>query len=171
MLLEIGTSRLSSVKMKFCKTSQTSRKISKTEFLFVKLSHQAYNCTKKDTITGVFLWIYFFIFTFLFHERCFVKKKMFLKIAHISHTCAGAIFNKIAAFLKNTFFEEHLWTTACKKINIFFIVKVLLLRTIKPLNSNGNKKKKHMRKFDVRSHVTQELQDIGVYFNIFAVWI
>ena len=42
-----------------------------------------------------------------------------------------------------------------------FMIKVLFLRRIKLLN-NVNKKKKHLRKFDVRSHVTQELLVIGV---------
>ena len=44
-----------------------------------------------------------------------------------------------------------------KKTNICLIVKALLLRRIKILNSNANKKKKYMQKFDIRSHVTQEL--------------
>ena len=42
-----------------------------------------------------------------------------------------------------------------------FMIKVLFLRRIKLLN-NVNKKKKHLRKFDARSHVTQELLVIGV---------
>ena len=44
-----------------------------------------------------------------------------------------------------------------KKTNICLIVKALLLRRIKILNSNANKKKKYVQKFDARSHVTQEL--------------
>ena len=44
-----------------------------------------------------------------------------------------------------------------KKTNICLIVKALLLRRIKILNSNANKKKKYVQIFDVRSHVTQEL--------------
>ena len=35
-----------------------------------------------------------------------------------------------------------------------------LLRKIKLFNNNVNKKKKHARKFDVRSHVIQELREI-----------
>ena len=48
--------QLSSVKMKFCKTSQISQKPSEMEFLFCKIvSPQGCNCTKKDSITGIFL--------------------------------------------------------------------------------------------------------------------
>ena len=48
------------------------------------------------------------------------------------------------------------------------LVKILLLCRINLLNS-VNKKKKHVRKFDVRSHMTQKLPEIGVYFNILAM--
>ena len=36
---------------------------------------------------------------------------------------------------------------------------------------NVMKKKKHVQKFDVRSHVTQELKETGVHFNISAMRI
>ena len=42
------------------------------------------------------------------------------------------------------------------------MVKVILLRRIKDLSNNINKKEKHVLKFGVRSHVAQELQEIGV---------
>ena len=42
---------------------------------------------------------------------------------------------------------------------------------MKLFNSSINKKKKHVQKFDVRSHVTQELVEVGVYFNISAIRI
>ena len=42
------------------------------------------------------------------------------------------------------------------------IQKVLLLRRTKLLSSNVNKKKKQVQKFDVRTHVTQKLFEIGV---------
>ena len=49
-----------------------------------------------------------------------------------------------------------------EKIDICLIVKVFLLRRIKLLNSNVNKKKKHAWKFDVRCHANQELLEIDV---------
>ena len=42
------------------------------------------------------------------------------------------------------------------------MVKVPLLRRIKLLGNNVNKKEKHVPLFDVRSHVIQELQVVGV---------
>ena len=90
MLLELeAVAQLSSVQMRFCKTSQISQKTYKMESLLRKtvrltVSPQACNCTKMDTITSVFLWIcslwlYFFIFVFVQkyksnHRRCSVKK-------------------------------------------------------------------------------------------------
>ena len=63
----------SSIKVRFCKTPQISQKESKMESLFRKtVIPQAYNCTKKDTITGVFLYLceyIFSFFTFLFQKR------------------------------------------------------------------------------------------------------
>ena len=70
---------------------------------------------------------------------------------------------------KDTITGFFLWIYLCEyisfifyffvsdKIDICLIVKVLLLRRIKVLNKNLNKIKNHVRKFDVRSHVTQEL--------------
>ena len=43
-----------------------------------------------------------------------------------------------------------------------------ILCRINLLNS-VNQKTKHVRKFDVRSHMTQKLPEIGVYFNILAM--
>ena len=89
----------SSVKMRFCKTSKILQKASKTESLFRKtVSSQACNCTKKDTITGVFLWnIYvniFFHFHFFFgndksSHRRFLWKKVILKILQINRKHLG----------------------------------------------------------------------------------
>ena len=47
-------------------------------------------------------------------------------------------------------------------------ILVYLLHRIKLLYNNVNKEKKHVRKPNVRSHVTQELYEIGVYFKISA---
>ena len=85
-------------------------------------------------------------------------KKHFLKnLANFTgkHLCWSLFLMKLQVF-KNTYFEKHLWTTASKKTNICLIVEVLLLRRIKLLNSNVNKKKNHVRKFDVRSHMTRD---------------
>ena len=80
-------------------------------------------------------------------------KKVFLKIEQYftrKHLCWSLFLIKLQVF-KNTYFEKHLWTTACKNINIclkfFYFVEY----------TNVNKEKKHVRKFNVRSHVTQEL--------------
>ena len=57
---------------------------------------------------------------------------------------------------KNTYFEEHLWATACERIRMFNSQSSLTSYS-KILNGNVNKKKKkHVREFDVRSPVTQE---------------
>lgn len=58
-----------------------------------------------------------------------------------------------------------------EKNNVCLIIKVLLLRRIKLFNNNLNKKEKHMRKFDVRSNLTQELKEIDFYFNIFTMQV
>ena len=39
------------------------------------------------------------------------------------------------------------------------------------LKSDVIKKKKHLQKFNARNHVTQELQEIGVWFNMSAMQI
>ena len=107
MLLELeAVAQLSSVQMRFCKTSQISQKTYKMESLLRKtvlltVSPQACNCTKMDTITSVFLWIcslwlYFFIFIFVQkyksnHRRCSVKK-MFQNISQISKDHVGVSF-------------------------------------------------------------------------------
>ena len=68
----------SSVKMRFCRTSQMSQKTSKMEPLFRKtVSSQACSCTKKDTVAGDsafsceynFCEYIFSFFTFLFQKR------------------------------------------------------------------------------------------------------
>ena len=48
-------------------------------------------------------------------------KKVFLKISQILRetSCVGVFFDKVAGFcepFKNTYFEEHLWTTASNKV-------------------------------------------------------
>ena len=108
------------------------------------------------------MWIYFFIFTFLFQKRKiqppekFCEKRCSLKFCKFYRKTPVlvSLFKIKLQVFKNTYFEELLWTTASKKIGICSIVKVLLLRRIKLLNSSVNKKKKHVQKFDVRSHVT-----------------
>ena len=107
--------QLSSVKTRFCETSQISEKTSKMVFLFCKtVSSQACNCyTKKDTITGVFLWIYLceYIFSFLLlcfrknrssHRRCSVKKGVLKSFADFTrkHLC-GSLFLIIAGLACN----------------------------------------------------------------------
>ena len=76
------------------------------------------------------------------------------------HLCWSLLLINLQVF-KKSYVEEHLRTTVCRKINICLIVKIILLRRIKILNSSVNKEKKHLRKFDVGSHVTQELWEIG----------
>ena len=69
-----------------------------------------------------------------------------------------------AAVLKRTLSTEVFifFFFVSEKIDICLIAKVLLLRRIRLLNSNVNKKKKHVWKFDVRRHVKQELLEIDV---------
>ena len=161
-----AVAQLSSVKMRFCKTSQISQKTSKMVSLFRKtVNSQACNCyIKKDTVTGVFLWIYYIYVNIFFHFYFFVSKKtkaaigdilwkkMFLKISQISqeNACVAVSFFLIKLLLKSlwklrnfksTYFEEHLWATVSKRINTCLIVKVLFLRRIKLLNNNANQKK------------------------------
>ena len=50
--------------------------------------------------------------------------------------------------------------------NVNFLAKSLMV-----LKSDVIKKKKHVQKFNVRNHVTQELQEIGVWFNMSAMQI
>ena len=136
-----AVAQLSSVKLRFCETSQISQNTSKMEFLFCKyVSPQACNSNKKETVIGVFLWIYlceyalsFYFFCFRkdksSHWRCSVKKGVLKNCANSTgkHLCWSLFLIKLQVF-KNTYFEEHLWTTACKKINICLIVKVLFPR-------------------------------------------
>ena len=121
------------------------------ESLFCKtITTEACNRTKFDTITGVFQWIYSceYSFSFLLFLKTKVAsrdvpwKKVFLKTLQIYRKTLAleSLFNKIAGF-RNKYFEEHLWRTASKNINIFLTVRVPLLRRIKLLNSNVNKKK------------------------------
>ena len=95
--------------MRFSITSEISQKAS-WFFLFFKTVSFFQACnyyTKFSTITGIFLWIYWweYIFSFLFfcfinnkssHRRC-LSKKIFLKISQISqkNTCVGVFFNKV----------------------------------------------------------------------------
>ena len=59
----------------------------------------------------------------------------------------------------------HLTGPAHLHMNIPKIL-VYLLHRIKLSYNNVKQGKKHVRKFNARSHVTQELYEIGVYFNI-----
>ena len=72
-----AAAQLPPVKMRFCKASQISQKTSKIISLFRKaVTSQPCNCyTKKDTITGVFLWIYLCEYNFSFLLFCFRKNK------------------------------------------------------------------------------------------------
>ena len=65
-------------------------------------------------------------------------------------------------FFKNTYFEERLRTTASNQ-SLFDI-------QIKLFNSNGNKKKKHMRYLTSKSCDTR-IVGVGVYFNVSAMRI
>ena len=114
--------QLSSVKLRFCKTLQILQNTSKMESLFCKtVSPQACNCTKKSTITGVFLWIYLRenIFSFLLfcfrkdkrsHRRCSVKKGVLKNCENFTeNTCVGVSF-----LIK--FFSRFLRTQISKNI-------------------------------------------------------
>ena len=69
--------QLSSIKMRFCKTSQISQKTFTVESLFRKpVRPQACNSTKKNTIAGVFLWIYLCKYIFSFSLFFFQKRQM-----------------------------------------------------------------------------------------------
>ena len=121
-----AVAQLSSVKMRFCKTSKSSQKASNMESILRKIvSSQDCNCTKKDTITGVFLWICScgYIFSFLLfcfrkdkssHQRRSVKEgipKSFVNLTG-KHLCWSLFLIKLQVF-KKTFFEEHIfWRTS-----------------------------------------------------------
>ena len=99
-----AVAQLSSVKLKFYKTSQISQKKSNMESLIRKtVSPEACNFTKKDTISGVFLLMYLCecIFSLLLffrkdksnHRRCFVKKDVRKNFENLQEsTCAGLFF-------------------------------------------------------------------------------
>ena len=78
-----AVTQLSSAKMRFSKTSHISQKTSDLKSLFRKIvSSQGWNCTKKGHHhwyfpVNMFMWIYFFIFTFLFQKRQKQPPKMF----------------------------------------------------------------------------------------------
>ena len=137
-----AVAQLSSVKLRLCETSQMSQNTSKMEFLFCKyVSPHACNSNKKETVIGIFLWIYLceYVLSFYFfcfrkdksssHWRCSVKKGVLKNCADFTgkHLCWSLFLIKLQVF-KYTYFEEHLWTTACKKINICLIVKVIFPR-------------------------------------------
>ena len=115
------------------------------------------------------MWIFLFIFTFLLQKsrRCSVKKCFLKNVANFTgkYLCWSLFLIKLQVF-KNTYFEEHLWTTACKNINICLLFKVLFLCRIKILNSNGNKKKKHVRKCDVNLMGTRIVGDRRLFYHI-----
>ena len=117
-----AVAQLSSVKLRFCKTSQILQNTSNMESLFCKtVSPQACNCTKKSTITGVFLWIYLFENIFLFllfcfrkdkssHRRCSVKKGVLKNCENFTGKhCVGVPF-----LIK--FFSRFLTTHISKNI-------------------------------------------------------
>ena len=147
-----AVAQLPSVKLRFCKTSQIPQSTAKIESLFCKsVSPQTCNSTKKDTIIGVFLWIFLCEYIFLFllfcfkkdkssHRRCSVKRGVIKNCANFTgkHLCWSLFLIKLQVFENNYFEAQHLWTTACKKVSICLIVKILLLRRIKILNSNVN---------------------------------
>ena len=119
----------------FCKTEVLQKfrkfykKVSVTELLLNKtvsihaLSPQTYNCTSKDTITVVFLWMYVkiffhcfishkYVFTDILQNRCSWK---FRKIPRKSALpdCLDSdtdVFLRIFWNLRNAFFID-LWTT------------------------------------------------------------
>ena len=149
-----AVAQLSSAKMTFCKTSQILQKTFNIEsFLRKTVNSQACNCTKKGTITGAFLWMYLWEYIFSFLPFCFRENKSSHRNVLWKKKCScwSYFLIKLQAFC------EYLGTIASKKIDICLTIKVLLLRRINLLNNNVNKKKKHVRKFYVRSHVTQEL--------------
>ena len=117
------------------------------ESLFPKIvTPEACNRTKYDAITGVYSWEYSFSFLLFLKKKAATGevpwKKLFLKILKFTGKhLRWSLFLKKTAGFKNTYFEEHLWTTASKNINICLTVKVLVLRGIKLLNINVNKKK------------------------------
>ena len=74
---------------------------------------------------NIFVWIYIFIFPFLFQKRqkkppeMFCEKGVLKNCANFTekHLFCSLFLIKLQDFKKN-YFEEHLWTTACKNINI-----------------------------------------------------
>ena len=107
------------------------------------LSPQRYNCTSKDTITGIFMWIYLCknIFSLLhFTQVCVHRcstKYMFFKnstkctgnclyqtLLTLSQMCSWEYFE----IFRNTFFIEHLRTTASDFISIFLLFKMFLFQ-------------------------------------------
>ena len=150
---ETVAAQLSSVKLRFCKTSQISQKTSRMEFLLREtISSQACNCTKKwhyhwHFPANIFMWIHFLICTCSFRKdksnnwRGSVKKCILKNFANftVKRLCWSLFLVKLQVF-KNTYFEEHLWMTASKKIDICLIVKVISHRRAKLLNSDVNKK-------------------------------
>ena len=150
--------QLSSVKLRFCKTSNISQKHLRWSPLFRKIvSPQGCNCTKEDTITGVFLWICSCecIFSFLLffrkdkssHRRFSVKKRVPKSFENFT----GKTPVLEGRFFKNTYFEERLWTTASNQC-LFDI-------QIKLFNNNVNKKKKHVRYLTSKSCDTRTVGD------------
>ena len=90
------------------------------------LSPHSYNCTSKDTITGGFLWIYLSKHSLIALFRANMRLQMFYKIDipensakftgnHLYQTLLTPpqiFFLEFFEYFRNSFFTEHLWTTA-----------------------------------------------------------
>ena len=147
-----AVAQLSSIKSRLCKTSQISQNTSKMESLFCKtVSPQTCNSTKKDTIVFLRIYLYEHIFSFFLfcfrkdkscHRNIFCEIRVLKKCANFTgkHLCWSVLLMKLQVF-KNTYFEEHLWATACERIRMFNSQSSLTSYS-KILNGNVNKKKK-----------------------------
>ena len=122
-----AAAQLSSVKMRICKTSQISQKEPKMGTLFVKLRALKPATVLKRTLSlalsceYIYVNIFFHFLRFCFrrdkssHRRCSVKKGVLINFTG-KNLCWCLFLTKLQIF-KNTYFEEHLWATASKKIN------------------------------------------------------
>ena len=112
-----AVAQFSSVKMRFCKTSQISQKTYKMESLFVKLQAVKAATVRKSTSSLAFSCEYvhvkiFFHFYFFVSEKTkaatghVLWRKMFHKFCkfHRKHLCWSLFLMKLQVF-KNTYFE------------------------------------------------------------------
>ena len=121
------------------------KKVSAIESLLNKtLSPHKYNCSSKDIITGVFLWIYlseniFSLLHFTENVRTFLtlrmRSRMFYKIDVFENSAKftgnrlyQTVLTPAKSFsweffenFRNTFFMEHLWATA-SYFNLIFLL-------------------------------------------------